>query len=167
VLTSAQLAQLKTELQNDPNVYGYAALTSTSAWQAIANALNLRRDGTNGGPAISVKRTDVAVSEIYTAIQVSDYTALPGSPTAAQLSTERRYLAWLTGLVALDRVRLTNENDSDAPITTNLKAMFASGTGTWQRLAALATRSASRAEQLFGRAVAVTDTDVETAWRLS
>jgi hypothetical protein len=41
--------------------------------------------------------------------------------------------------------------------------MFPAGSGTRNRLTALATRSGSRAEQLFGRRVSVSHGDVATA----
>jgi hypothetical protein len=159
-------AALKAECLTDPTGLGLPALvatadggTSTGGTRAadVAAALNLVR------ASIQVKRSDIAPSEICNAINVADYTALPGTPTAAQLSTERRYLAWLTGLMSVPTVRLQNDDGTDAPAVTNLKAMFAGGTGTLTRLQALQTRTGSRVEQLFGAGAVVSWQDVAHA----
>lgn len=159
-LTTAQLAQMRTELTTDPNGYDYNAAGRNDS--DMAAKINAVRDGTNGA-AIPVRRADVAVADVYAAVSVADYTALPGTPTAAQLSAERRYLAWFSGLAAMGRIRLLNDDGSDTPVVANFKAMFAAGTGTLTRLAALASRSGSRAEQLFGSGVVVTIDDVGRA----
>lgn len=160
-MTQAQLDQLETELTTDPRVYGYAAPLAAGNDAALADLLNQVRAG------ITLKRTDVGATELVQAINVADYTSIGATPTAAQLSTERRYLAWLATLAALGegRVRLQNDDGTDTPVTTNLKVMFASGTGTFTRIAALLTRTASRAEELFGRGVRVTSTDIAQALR--
>lgn len=140
------LSALKTELTTDPNSYGYSAAVAAGAHGTLAALLNQPR------AEIAVKRTDVSVADIYAAVQVSDYSPLAASPTAAQLSAERRYVGWLSGLAALGgAVRIFNDDGSDTPVAANLKAMFPAGTGTLTRLATLATRPGSRAEQLFGR----------------
>lgn len=156
-LSAAQLVQLKTELQTDPTAIGYATDLANRTDHKLAEAVNLVR------LSITVKRKDVSARELYEAIEVTDYTALPGSPTAAQLSAERRYLGWLTGLIALDRVRLQNDDNTVTPVGANLQAMFAGGTGTRTRITALMTRTGSRAEQLFGVGTVVTVDDVSTA----
>lgn len=163
-LTPAQYQTLKTELLTDPRGYGYAPLRTSGSDNALADLLNLVRDGTNTGPAIPIRRVDVLSKELWEAIDVGDMTALPGSPTAAQLSTERRQLAWLTGLPAIPRIRLLNDDGSNTPAVTNLLAIFpVSGTRT--RITALASRNGSRAEELFGRDTRITDTDVAIALR--
>lgn len=155
---AVDLTALRTELQNDPASLGYAALLTAGSDQGLADALNLRR------ASIQVRRADIAPAEIAGAIAVADYTALPGTPTAAQLSTERRFLAWLTGIMAVPTLRLLNDDGTDGPAIANFKAMFAAGTGTLTRLSALASRTGSRAEQLFGTGVGVTALDVARAF---
>lgn len=153
-LTPAQITALGTELTTDPRGYGYAAATSDAA---KADLVNLRR------AAIRLRRADIASREIIEAVEVGDYTALPGSPTAAQLSTERRYLAWFQALASIPVVRLLNPDGTDGPAIVNLKAMFGAGTGTRTRLAALAERDGSRAEELFGAGIVVTHLEVAAA----
>jgi hypothetical protein len=141
---------LRTEIATDPRGYGYAAKVAAADDRGLAGLLNLAR------AAIPIKRADITPAEVFGAINVADYTALPANPSAAQLSSERRYLAWLSGLAAVPAVRLQNDDGTDGPVIANLKAMFAAGTGTLTRLQALQTRSGSRAEELFGATVAVT-----------
>jgi hypothetical protein len=148
-------AALKSELQTDPTVIGYAALGTNDV--AKAAALNLPR------AAITIRRSDVSAKELWEAIDVSDYTALGASPNATQLSTERRYLAWLTGLPAFGSVRILNDDGSNGPVAVNLLAMFPNGSPTRARIVALASRQGSRAEQLFGEGVAITAQDVGIA----
>jgi hypothetical protein len=156
---AVNLAALKTEIQTDPLTYGYAPLVAANRPGAVAELLSRIRDGTDGEAAITVRRADISSQEIVQAIDVADYTALPGSPTAAQLSAERRYLAWLTLIAAAPTVRLLADDGSNTPVVANLLAMFpASGTRT--RLLALASRFGSRSEQLFGTGTLVTSTDV-------
>jgi hypothetical protein len=148
------LSALKTELDTDPLGLGYAQAASDVA---VADLLNLPR------AAIRIRRADVASAEIAAAIAVADYAALSGNPTAAQLSTERRFLAWLTAILAVPSLRLANDDGSNGPVITNFQAMFGAGTGTRTRLMALAERDGSRAEQLFGAGVAVSYTSVGQA----
>jgi hypothetical protein len=161
-------AALKAEITTDPTALGLPALVATAEGGTsaagtrdadVAALLNLPR------ASIQVKRSDIAPREICNAINVADYTALPATPTNAQLSTERRYLAWMTGLMAVPSVRLQNDDGTDAPAVTNLKAMFAAGTGTLTRLQALQTRNGSRVEQLFGVGTFAALADVSLALR--
>lgn len=160
------LQALKNELLTDVQSYGYAAFIAASEPENCAAALNKVRTGNDGEAAITVRRADISSQEIVEAIVVADYTALPGSPTAAQLSAERRYLAWMGNLAAVGTVRLLNDDGSDGPVITNLKAMFNGGTGTIARLNAISSRPGSRAEQLFGAGVVVTTQDVAAALQL-
>jgi hypothetical protein len=156
-------AALRSELLSDPTSLGYAPLVAARDDQGLADLLNLPRDGTNGGPAITVRRADIASRDIWEAIEVTDFPALSGNPSATQLSRERQYLAWLSGLAAIPRVRLLNDDGSNTPVIANLQAMFPGGSGTRARLTALAQRPGSRAEQLFGRDTFVTIADVAEA----
>lgn len=134
-------AALKTELQSDPTAKGYAPLLQTQEWGQVAALLNARNAGT-------IRRTRISKQDIVEAILVTDFTALASNPTAAALSSERRYLAWLATLVSLESVRLLNADGTDTPIVANLKAMFPDGSGTRTRLIALAQRTGSRAETI-------------------
>lgn len=156
---------LATEINTDPRAYGYAAHVLIGNDQAVADLLNLVRTGSNGGPAITIRRVDVGSQEICEAIRVPDYTALPANPNASQLSQERRFLSWMEALVNAPRVRLLNDDGSDTPVMANFADMFGAATGTRQRLVALASRNGSRAEELFGRGTVMTAADVAKALR--
>ena len=150
---------LQTELQTDPTALGYAASVASGNDEATAAILNQIRAG------ITIRRADIEPREIAAAIAVADYTALGGNPTAAQLSTERRFLSWLTAIMAVPSLRLLNDDGSNTPVIDNFQAMFAAGTGTRTRLIALASRQGTRAEQLFGVGTVVSAADVAKALR--
>jgi hypothetical protein len=165
-LTPAQLTALKNEITDDTVGYGYAPHMVAGSDNALTDLLNRPRDGTDGTPPISIRRRNVSSQEIWEAIDVSDFPALTGTPTAAQLSSERRNLAWLTGLASIPTIRLLNDDGSNTPIIANLDRLFPAGTNSRTRLVALGSRFGSRAEQLFGRDVMVTAEDVARARRL-
>lgn len=148
---------LAAEIDADPNAYGYAAHVAANRPGDVAALLNEVR------ATITVRRADIASAEIVQAIDVADYTALGANPTAAALSTERRYLGWLALLAAAPTVRLLNDDGSNTPVVANLLAMFPNGSGTRTRLTAIASRFGSRAEQLFGTGSVVSATDVGEA----
>ena len=163
---------LKNELLTDPQGYGYAPLRTANPplYQGLADVLNFARDGATAcpvnavvGSAIQVKRSDIASSEIWEALDMADLPALPTNPNNTQLSTERRQLSWLEGLANIPRVRLLLDDGTDTRIRTNLLAIFPAGSGTRTRLATLAQRTGSRTEALFGTGTHVTDTDCARA----
>jgi hypothetical protein len=179
-------ARLQTELTTDPRGYGFrqhiiVAEGGTNAGLATNNSvlttmMNLSRDGSNppsnptadGGQAdgrIPIRREQISSQEVWEAINMADMTVLPATPTEAQLSLERRNLAWLSGLAAIPQVRLLNDDGSNTPVITNLSTIFPSGTPTRDRLIAISTRYGSRAEELFGKATVLTHTDISTALR--
>jgi len=151
------LAALKTELTTDPSQLGYAASVATRDDSITAELINRVR------VAIAIKRADIAPSDVVIAIDVTDYTALPGTPTAAQLSSERRFLSWMEAAISVPSLRLVNEDGTDTMVTKNFKAMFPAGSGTLTRLTALGLRAGSRAEQLFGAGTIITAGDVAAA----
>lgn len=157
---------LKTELLTDPNTYGYAAFIAASEPENCAAALNKVRDGTDGEAAIRLWRNDVPGETMWAQILITEYTALPANPSAAQLSAERRYLAWISGLPAIKAVQLVNDDGTDTPAIENFKAMFPAGSGTRTRLNTVAGQDSSRAEQLFGAGTVISTQDVATALQL-
>lgn len=164
-ILSANLQQLATEINTDPRAYGYSTHVSSGNDQALADLLNLPRDGANGGPAIPIRREAVPVKSVIESITVSDFPSLPGNPTAAQLSDERRKLAWLTMLASLDTVRILNNDGTNGPVAVNLLAIFPAGSATRDRLVALGSRNGSRAEELWGAETVVTTSQIAQALR--
>lgn len=154
---------LKNELLNDPIGYGYAPFVASGADNVLADMLNIIRNGTNGGPAITMRKSDVNSKDIWESIDIADFPALSQNPTNTQLSTERRSLSWLEGLANIPNIRLLNDDGSDTPVIKNLQGIFPAGSGTRTRLIALATRNGSRAEQLFGRDTIIIDSDIAKA----
>lgn len=157
------LAELKSELTNDPIAYGYAPFMAVRDVDTLYEMINRVRDGTNGGPAIIIRKANLSIKELYEAVVMSDMPALSGSPNAAALSTERQRLAWFTGLASLDTVRILNDDGSNNSVADNLLAMFPVGSGTRTRLIALAQRFGSRGEQLWGEGVHVAFMDIAFA----
>lgn len=140
-------AALKTELQTDPNTYGYAALIAAGDMQGVADKLNQVRAN------ISIPRPDVSAEEILEAIRVSD---LRAATTAIQGS-------YFQSLTTLSTVRILKENGTDARVLTNLMDILANGSQSEVRLRALASRTGSRAEQLFGPGAWLSWSDITTA----
>jgi hypothetical protein len=157
-MTAAQHATLKTELDTDPQNYGYAEQRVLGADQTMADMLNHVRDGVtappagNIGPAISgVKRADISPEEVFHAIALADLVTNPG---ASQLE-------WFGALFHNRRLRMINEDGTDTPVRANVLALLKSGaSATKTRLQAIETRFGSRAEQLFGTDVIVTNQDI-------
>jgi hypothetical protein len=154
---------LKSELLNDPQTYGYAAMIAAQNWNGVAAALNLLRDGTNGGPAITVRKTDISPKEVLEVIDTRDFVA--GTPTIAS----NLAMAWFESVTQGDSMRLINDDGTDTRILGNIhdRLLVAGGQNSRSRLRALANRNGSRAEELWGRDTRVTDGDVETALRLA
>src|SRR3990167_2587738 len=156
---------LKNEILTDPLTYGYAAFVAAGEPENVAAALNKVRDGLDGETAITVRKADVASKDIWEAISIADFPALPSNPNATALSTERRSLSWLEGLANIPTIRLLNDDGSNTPVIGNLQGMFPAGTGTRNRLIALGQRFGARAEQLFGTGTVISITDVSIALR--
>ena len=168
-------AALRTELTTDPRGYGYNAAARNDS--DMAARINLIRDGSagtvptnptgDGGSAngvILIKRNDVVAAEIVVAIDLADIPALPTNPNNSQLSSERRSLAYLQMLSCMPgTVRLLNDDGSNTPVVSNVAGIFNAGSATLTRLNALRTRPGSRAEEKFGRNVAVTIDDIGKA----
>jgi hypothetical protein len=146
---------LKTEIETDPNSYGYAAHVTSGSTQAIADLLNLARTGSNGGPAITVRRTNIAASEVLEAIDNRDFEA----------SLNAAHVAWFESVTQLPMLRLVNDDGSDTRILGNLKRFVQNPgpQGSRARLIAIADRAGSRAEQLFGSGTTVQSSDIAQA----
>jgi hypothetical protein len=165
-LTTAQLQTLKTELQTDPRAYGYAPHLppNPANWNGPAALLNLVRDGTNGGPAIVIRRTDTTPLEILEAIDIRDFPASPAQVNSIPLAQ-----SWLESITQFPTVRLFNDDDSATRVKTNLDRLLGNANGSQTRLNATpgpGKRHGSRGEELFGRGADITDVNVEAAWRL-
>lgn len=163
IMTVQQLQTLKTELQNDPRAYGYAPHLppNPANWNGPADLLNIKRNGANGGPAISIKRIDVTPLEVLEAIDIRDFPASPGQVNNIPLAQ-----SWLESITQFEFIRLFNDNGSQARVKDNLDRLVGNGNNSQTRLNAVGLRDGSRAEELFGRGSVITDVNVEAAWRL-
>lgn len=137
------LAALKAEIVDDPRGYGYK--NADGSWkgdQVIADLLNVTRDGTDGFAEIRIKRSDISGGEIFHAIAIADLVNNPGASS----------LEWFNALLHLTiPVRLLNDDGTATPVRENVISIVRSGTPTLERLAALETELASRAEELWGK----------------
>lgn len=158
MLTTTQIAALKTELNTDPRAYGYAADLASGNDAGLVAKLNLVRDGTNGGPAVSVKRPDVKPTEILEAIDIRDFLATPGGVTNNTFAS-----GWFESITQFPTVRLSNADGTKTTVRKNIDRMVADVQGSQARLDAVAVRTGSRAEELFGFGATVTDTDIANA----
>ncbi len=134
---------LKSELQTDPTTLGYAAAIASGSDNILANLLNAVSQ------SININRTTVPNSEIFNAIDATDYAGL-----AAAKKTD------LQLVLTPDVITITNAN-----VRTILASIFGAGSATRTALLALQTRKGSRAEQLFGSGVFVTADDIAIALR--
>jgi len=140
---------LKSELNTDPNAYGYAPLITIGNDQGLADMLNLAR------AAIMMPRPDVSPLEILEAIKVTDFI---NSPNVL-------YASWFESITQYPSVRILKENGSDTRAMTNFMTILVNGSQSEVRLRALASRSGSRAEQLFGVGTTVAHMDIAQALR--
>lgn len=129
------LAALKTELQTDPSTLGYGPFLAVGNTGALADLLNQVRGG------ISVFRSSIATWEIVANTVKSEYDAL----TAGDKQLYQILVS--TGTI----------NATDSRIRAMFAAIFGAGTTTRANLTAMASRTGSRAEQLFGEAVSHQD----------
>lgn len=143
--------QLKTELNIDPNAYGYAPLIAIGNDQGLADMLNLRR------AAIVMPRPDVSPLEILEAINVADFIA-SGNQSIL-------WGSWFESITQYPTVRVLKENGSDTRVMTNFMKVLVNGSSSETRIRALASRDGSRAEQLFGVNTSVSAMDIAQALR--
>lgn len=132
-MTEAELAELKIELTNDPKGLGLAVMDNPTA------ADKLNEIGASGE---TVSAGAINGQELQKAVVIAEYLNL------SQVARD----GWLAIISAGDgQVEV-----DDTGIVAQVTAIW-SGTTTLTNLAALRTRSASRAEVLFGHAVGYQD----------
>lgn len=138
-MTEAELAILNTELTYDPKVLGYAGKTDPEM-AALLNTIGLSSETVSVGILNG--------QELQKAVVGAEFIALSAEK-------QRGWMALITagdGRVDID----------DARVIAQATALWGSST-TLDNLAALRTRSASRAEALFGAGVSVGMFDVAEA----
>ena len=144
-MAAPTLQQIRTEIDTDPKTLGYATLwAQTNGPEAVAAKMNEA-----GASAETIFKGYVQTEEILAEIVLADYNAL----TAAQKTTLDQFLRG-------SRVKTGSSN-----MRATIAALFPAG-ATRTALIALASRSASRAEVLWGEGVRVSDTDVANAMAL-
>lgn len=142
------LAQLKTEILTT-NPATYAANVAIGAVGKVAEQLNEVQAG------ISIPRSNITPQEILEAIRVQD------------LNTTTNVVAgsWFESVMQSPSMRLINPNGTDTRVLNNIMFLLANGSHSETRLRALATRTGSRAEQLWGEGTVVQAQDVQEALR--
>lgn len=132
---------LAAEINTDPKSLGYAGKSDYE----IATILN-----TAGASAETLFKSYTPVEDVVACIVRSEYDALAAA-----------------GKTYLNEVVLrgTRVKTGDATLRSQIAALFGVGTATRTNLTNVASRSASRAEILFGENAAVTDQDVAAALR--
>lgn len=135
----ANYAALKTELTTDPKGLGLAAMTDAAA------AAKLNQVGASAETLPVTAPIDAYL--VVNATIPADYAALT--------ATERDRYAAITGAGKVD--------PSNANVVSAFAAMFGAGTTTRTNLQALANRSCSRAEKVWGAGVVVAPWDVARA----
>mgnify|MGYP000476295844 CR=1 FL=1 len=153
-LTTAQLQTLKTELNSDPRSYGYAADILSGYVGGLRDKLNLARAG------ITIRRPDCDPAEILEAIDIRDFAASPAGVTNNQFTA-----SWFESITQFARVRLANTDGTKTQVRKNIDRMVNDAQGSQTRLDAVAVRTGTRAEELFGAGVVVTNDDVTNALR--
>lgn len=153
-------AALKTEIQNDPNGYGYAQHVATGADSLIAEMLNLVRTGSNGGAEILVGRPDITPSELLEAIDPRDFNPTPNNFANMTLTG-----SWLESVLQFPSIPLLRADGTNNLIRGTLNRLLADGFGSQARLNALSKRQGSRAEQLFGFGTSITPDHIARALR--
>lgn len=159
------LPALKTELQTDPQNYGYAPFVAIRNDTVLALLINFKpRDGVtlppfgNVGPAVQVKRGNVPPVEILEAIDVRDFLASPAGVNSIPLAQ-----SWLESITQYSTIRLANADGTKTQVRKNIDRLVGDAQGSQTRLDAVAVRFGSRAEQLFGENSVVSVQNVSDA----
>lgn len=142
------IQQLTTEITTDPTGLGYAAFITANDRPGLAGALNLPRQG------VTVKRNDVMANEIIAAVDSRDFVTTPNAA----------HVAFVQALLAKGAPLQFQDNDgNDTKILGNIKRLLVSDDATHTSRAALnalASRTGSRAEQLWGTGTKITEDDI-------
>lgn len=128
-------ADLRTELQTDPQTLGYAAPLAAGNHSALADLLNQIR------PTIAIQRDTAPAWEVFECIVHTEWAAL-SAQEKQRIQT----------ILSMGTVSIKGPNTRSAFL-----ASFGAGTATRTALAAMQNRQGSRAEQLFGQSVTVAD----------
>jgi hypothetical protein len=152
-LSQTQLQSLKNELNTDPNGYGYATDLASGNDASLVEKINLKRDGTNGGPLISVRRPSIRREELLDAIDTRD---LKANPSILEGSI-------LESILQTDTIALANPDGLVSRTRQNLNRLLLDTNQSQTRLSTLATEVGSRAQQLFGYTTVVSDIDIANA----
>lgn len=143
------IAQVTTELNTDPRGIGYAASVASGSVQELSRLLNTAPQPSGTGGAVTVFKPYTDLSDAVAAVVAAEYTSL----TAAQKAL------W-TDLVT--RAGPRGIKSGDANMRATIVGIFPVG-ATRTALTALASRPASRAEELWGVDVRVPDQDIAAA----
>jgi hypothetical protein len=149
------LAQLNIELTTDPTNVGYSASIASGDDTTTANLINFVTG------SIQVKRLDITPAEILEQIDYQDF--VTGSNPA--------HISWFESATQQRSLRLVADDGTDTRILKNIKQLLlpngAAGAAPQSRarLNAVALRSGSRAEQLWGAGTIVTIPDIGHALR--
>lgn len=134
------LELLQAELLNDPTSIGYGPMIVAHDYTGLANALNLAR------AAIVFPRADIAPLELIEAINVTDFVSNANSLSGT----------YLNALLQLDSIRILKADGTDTRVLTNIMKILSNGSQSEARIRALASRTGSRAEQLWGMGTSIT-----------
>lgn len=149
-LTNAQLQSLKTELENDPNNYGYDN-GETPDDAGDADKLNQTR------PQIRIKRRGVSTRDVWAQVQAAEYGNLSDADKA-----------YIGAMMNLDTVDFGVNGNAATQTMLSLQGMFpAASTNTGVGLEAIYTEDGSVAQDLLGsEAPTITPSDVASARNL-
>lgn len=145
-MSTPTLAVLKTELTTDPKALGYATLKlQTNGPEAVAARIN----ELNTVPADTIFKSYVPVEELLAELQWAEFTAW----SAAVKTGLDQYF------------RGTRIKTGSATLRASLAAMLPASTSK-TNMVALATKTASRAEFLWGEGTTISAQDVSLAYEL-
>lgn len=151
-------AALRSEIDADPVGYGYAALVQAGNDSGIAALLNKLRDGTDGKPAITVRKLNITGDDIQAAWNDDDVKTGQNAPNAMQVATYQ-------GAISSRMIPLVNDDGTDNFVLTNLKKCLTAGTATRTRLNAISQQVGNRAKQLWGPTQPdISDNDIARAF---
>lgn len=172
VLNPTQAVELRAELINDPNNYGYAPFRIEGNDAALVIMLNHIRDGatipTYNGQNLGVAgaalpnrpRRSLPNNLVIDAILGTDL-VFPTGTNAAAIAAIRG--AFLNAILVQPTIDLANDTGGKTRTRDNLDAVI--GGSSQNRFNTIAARSQSRSEHLFGYEVRIDDLDVARALR--